>query len=84
MKEGCDCFLTENYQSTFSNFHYRNVNKSKNQTIYRDSLSGISTENGKCFFVTRTKSLLPIHPLFLQTKEKGNPLEKLLFFIKKN
>ena len=34
-------------------------------------------------FVTRTKSLLPIHSLFLQAKEKGNPLEKLLFLIKK-
>ena len=35
------------------------------------------------FFTTRTKSLLPIHLLFLQTKGKGNPLEKLLFFILK-
>ena len=35
------------------------------------------------FFVTRTKSLLPIYSLPLQAKGKGNPLEKLLFFILK-
>ena len=35
------------------------------------------------FFVTSTKSSLTIHSLFLQEKRKGNPLEKLLFFVKK-
>ena len=35
------------------------------------------------FFVTRANSLLSIPSFFLQTKGKGNPLEKLFFFILK-
>ena len=32
------------------------------------------------FFVTRAKSLLPIHSTFLQAKGKENPFDKLFFF----
>ena len=35
------------------------------------------------FFVTITKSLLPIHSLFLQAKGKGNPLGSCSFLFKK-
>ena len=49
---GGDCSLVENAQSTFFHLHNRNINKSICQTILRDRLSRLLTDNRKCCFVT--------------------------------
>ena len=65
---GCDCSLTENYQSKFSHFH------TETQTKVKIGLSRISTENKKYFS-------LRDHPLgFNSNKRKRKSLREVMLF----
>ena len=56
-------FLKEKYpQCIFFHFDNRKVKRSTNQTIHHNRLSRLLTDE-KMFFVTRTRSLLPIHSM---------------------
>ena len=68
---GGDCSLVENPQSTFSHLHNRNINKSIYQTILRDKLSRLLTDNRKCCFVTWTRSFVTHSLPFSWNKKDG-------------
>ena len=69
------------YNSILSHFHKGMQYKVK---IRPYSTTDYLEYRQRVFFVTRTKFLLPIHSLFLQTKAKGNYFrEVVLFYWKK-
>ena len=52
----------------FKMSYNKHLNKSRNQSIHT------TDRKRKCFFVTRRKSLLPIHPYLFLNKKKENSL----------
>ena len=73
--------LKSRRKSTFSHFHKRNVNKSINETIQHGRLFRLFKDKKKMLSSTRTKSLLPIHLIFLWAKIKGKSLIEFVFLL---
>ena len=70
------------FQSAFSHFHKRNVNKSQN--VYNERLSRLLTDKRKCRFLTKNEVFGTHFVVFPFNKDKKKiPLRSRYFFIER-